>query len=44
MAFIGSDDVAYLLAASRPLAFHPPSLASAAEPLVRHLGGAPLTF
>jgi alkylation response protein AidB-like acyl-CoA dehydrogenase len=44
MAFIGSDEVAYLLAASRPLAFHPPSLASAAEPLVRHLGGAPLTL
>ena len=44
MAFIGSSDVAYLLAASRALAFHPPSRAAAAEPLARHLAGAPLVL
>jgi hypothetical protein len=40
MAFVGSSDVAYLIAASRALAFHPPALAGASEPLLRHLGGA----
>ncbi len=44
MAFIGSSDVAYLLAASRALAFHPPSLAAASEPLARHLAGSALTL
>src|SRR5579859_313668 len=39
MAFIGSSDVAYLMAASRALAFHPPSLAGASEPLARYLDG-----
>lgn len=33
MAFAGSAEIAYLLAASRALAFHPPSLPSTAEPL-----------
>jgi len=44
MAFIGSSDIAYLLAASRALAFHPPSRASASEPLARHLAGAALSL
>ena len=44
MAFIGSSDVAYLLAASRALAFHPPSRAAASESLVRHLAGGPLNL
>ena len=39
MAFISSSDVAYLLAASRALAFHPPSRASASEALARYLAG-----
>ena len=41
MAFVGSSDVAYLIAASRALAFHPPSLAGASEPLIRHLTAPP---
>jgi alkylation response protein AidB-like acyl-CoA dehydrogenase len=44
MAFISSSEVAYLLAASRALAFHPPSRAAAAEPLARHLAGAALVL
>lgn len=44
MAFIGSSDIAYLLAASRALAFHPPSRAAASESLVRHLAGGPLNL
>jgi alkylation response protein AidB-like acyl-CoA dehydrogenase len=44
MAFIGSSDIAYLLAASRALAFHPPSRATASEPLTRHLAGEPLNL
>jgi alkylation response protein AidB-like acyl-CoA dehydrogenase len=44
MAFLGSSDIAYLLAASRALAFHPPSRAAAAEPLARHLAGAALVL
>lgn len=44
MAFIGSSDVAYLLAASRALAFHPPSRAAASEPLARHLAGSTLVL
>jgi alkylation response protein AidB-like acyl-CoA dehydrogenase len=39
MAFCGSSDVAYLLAASRALAFHPPSRRDASQPLVDHLTG-----
>lgn len=42
MAFIESPEIAYLLAATRALAFHPPSREAAAAPLVRHLSGAPL--
>ncbi|MEA2687334.1 MAG: hypothetical protein QOE93_2529 [Actinomycetota bacterium] len=44
MAFIGSSDVAYLLAASRALAFHPPSRSGASEPLARHLVGGGLSL
>jgi alkylation response protein AidB-like acyl-CoA dehydrogenase len=44
MAFIGSSEVAYLLAACRALAFHPPSRLAASEPLARHLAGAALTL
>jgi len=41
MAFVGSSDVAYLLAASRALAFHPPSRISASRTLAAYLiGGA----
>jgi alkylation response protein AidB-like acyl-CoA dehydrogenase len=39
MAFIGSPDVAYLLAASRALAFHPPSRMSVAPALDGYLVG-----
>ena len=39
MAFIESPDIAYLLAATRALAFHPPSREAAAAPLVRYLSG-----
>ena len=42
MAFIESPDIAYLLAATRALAFHPPSREAAAAPLVRYLSGLPL--
>ncbi|MFY1634219.1 acyl-CoA dehydrogenase family protein [Solwaraspora sp. WMMB335] len=44
MAFISSSDVAYLAAAARPLVFHPPSQASAAEPLVDYFAGQPLVL
>lgn len=42
MAFIESPDIAYLLAATRALAFHPPSREAAAAPLVQYLSGRPL--
>jgi alkylation response protein AidB-like acyl-CoA dehydrogenase len=42
MAFIESPEIAYLLAASRALAFHPPSREGAAGPLVSYLSGQPL--
>jgi alkylation response protein AidB-like acyl-CoA dehydrogenase len=42
MAFIGSPDVAYLLAASRALAFHPPSRLSVAPALDGYLMGEPM--
>lgn len=42
MAFIGSPDVAYLLAASRALAFHPPSRLSVAPALDGYLMGNPM--
>lgn len=44
MAFVGSSDVAYLLAVGRALAFHPPSRGAASEPLARYLAGDPLTL
>jgi alkylation response protein AidB-like acyl-CoA dehydrogenase len=42
MAFIESPEVAYLLAATRALAFHPPSRAAAAGPIARYVAGGPL--
>jgi alkylation response protein AidB-like acyl-CoA dehydrogenase len=42
MAFIESPEIAYLLGATRALAFHPPSRAAAAGPLARYLAGGPL--
>ncbi len=44
MAFISSPEVAYLLGATRALAFHPPSRAAASGPLAAYLAGAPLTL
>jgi alkylation response protein AidB-like acyl-CoA dehydrogenase len=42
MSFIESPEIAYLLGATRALAFHPPSRAAAAGPLDRYLAGGPL--
>lgn len=42
MAFIESSDLAYLLAASRPLAFHPPGRAAASAALDAWLTGSSL--
>lgn len=42
MAFIRNADVAYLLAASRALAFHPPSRLSVAPAVDRYLMGQPM--
>jgi alkylation response protein AidB-like acyl-CoA dehydrogenase len=42
MAFIESPEIAYLLGATRALAFHPPSRAAAAGPIARYLAGGPL--
>jgi alkylation response protein AidB-like acyl-CoA dehydrogenase len=44
MAFISSPDVAYLASAVRPLAFHPPSRTSTAQPLVDYFAGGPLVL
>ena len=44
MAFIESPEIAYLLGATRALAFHPPSRAAAAGPIARYLAGEPLTL
>jgi alkylation response protein AidB-like acyl-CoA dehydrogenase len=44
MAFIESPEIAYLLSATRALAFHPPSRATAAGPIARYLAGGPLTL
>jgi len=44
MAFIESPEIAYLLGATRALAFHPPSRATAAGPIARYLAGGPLTL
>jgi alkylation response protein AidB-like acyl-CoA dehydrogenase len=42
MSFIESPEIAYLLGATRALAFHPPSRAAAAGPMARYLAGGPL--
>lgn len=42
MAYLGSDDVAYLAAAAAALALHPPSRARMAEPLCDYFSGRPL--
>ncbi len=39
MAFVGSSEVSYLLAAARCLAFHPPSKSAIAPELAGHLAG-----
>jgi alkylation response protein AidB-like acyl-CoA dehydrogenase len=44
MSFIESPEIAYLLGATRALAFHPPSHAAAASPIARYLAGGPLTL
>jgi len=44
MAFVESPEIAYLLGATRALAFHPPSRAAAAGPLARYLAGGPLVL
>jgi alkylation response protein AidB-like acyl-CoA dehydrogenase len=44
MAYITSPEIAYLLGATRALAFHPPSRSAVAGPLARYLAGAPLTL
>jgi alkylation response protein AidB-like acyl-CoA dehydrogenase len=42
IAFIRSPDIAYLIAAVRPLAFHPPSRTAMAQALVDYFTGQPL--
>ena len=44
MAFIGSPEVAYLLAATRPLALHPPTRLSSCTRLDEYLTGLPLVL
>ncbi len=44
MAFIESPEIAYLLGATRALAFHPPSRTAAASPIARYLANGPLTL
>jgi hypothetical protein len=44
MSFIESPEIAYLLSATRALAFHPPSRAAAAGPIARYLAGGPLNL
>jgi alkylation response protein AidB-like acyl-CoA dehydrogenase len=44
IAFIRSEEIAYLLAASRALAFHPPSRLSVAPHLDAYLAGEPLVM
>ncbi len=44
IAFIRSGEVAYLLAAARALAFHPPSQSSIAPALDQYLAGQPLVL
>lgn len=42
MAYVGSDEVAYLAAASAALALHPPSRARTAQPLCEYYAGGPM--
>lgn len=44
MAFIESPEIAYLLGATRALAFHPPSRAAAAGPIARYVAGESLNL
>jgi hypothetical protein len=44
LAFISSSDVAYLLAAARALAYHPPSTAVATDALDGYLAGNPISL
>src|SRR5215468_10716640 len=44
MSFIESPEIAYLLGATRALAFHPPSRAAAAGPIARYLADGLLTL
>lgn len=44
LAFVSSPDIGYLVSACRALSFHPPSLASAAQPLTAFLTGEPLVL
>jgi alkylation response protein AidB-like acyl-CoA dehydrogenase len=44
MSFIESPEIAYLLGATRALAFHPPSRAAAAGPIARYLADGPLAL
>lgn len=42
IAFMRSPDIGYLVAAARPLAYHPPSRTAMAQPLVDYFTGNPL--
>ena len=42
IAFMRSPDIGYLVAAVRPLAYHPPSRTTMAQPLVDYFTGQPL--
>ena len=44
MSFIESPEIAYLLGATRALAFHPPSRAAAAGPIARYVADGQLTL
>lgn len=44
MAFISSPEIAYLLAASQPLAFHPPSRTAIGQSLSDYFAGSPFRF
>jgi hypothetical protein len=44
MAFVGSSEISYLLAASRILAFHPPWRLSMIPALARNLAGESLVM
>jgi alkylation response protein AidB-like acyl-CoA dehydrogenase len=44
IAFIRSPDIAYLVAAVRPLAYHPPSRTAMAQALIDYFSGQPLSL